>query len=166
MQHPFKGTTNTFPGCAGSQFIRLPLSGSIATHMDVHHSSGRLDQGILMLTLPLNLSAHLAILHTIYGFSILNGIIMLQNIGRHIVGVVYHPVGVHAMEVILEIRQKQGAHAHCVNEHILCALDVKESDIDAKADEPIRALNLMGAHILRQKQFAAVLEIELSLIHI
>ena len=32
--------------------------------------------------------------------------------------------------------------------HILRALDVEETDIDAKADEPIRPLNLMGAHIL------------------
>ena len=79
MQHPFKGTTNTFPGCAGSQFIRLPLSGSIATHMDVHYFSGRLDQGILILTLPLNLPAHLSILHTIYGFSILNGVCLLYT---------------------------------------------------------------------------------------
>lgn len=55
---------------------------------------------------------------------------------------------------------KQGAHAHRVDEHILSALDVEEANIDAKADEPIRAFNLMGAHILRQKQLAAVLEIE------
>ena len=33
---------------------------------------------------------------------------------------------------------------------LLCALDVEETDIDAKADEPIRPLNLMGAHILCQ----------------
>ena len=95
-----------------------------------------------------------------YGFPILNGVVIGQNIGRHIVGVVYHPVGVHVVEVVLEIRQKQGAHAHRVNEHILSALNVEESDIDAEADEPIRALDLMGAHILRQKQFAAVLEKE------
>ena len=62
--------------------------------------------------------------------------------------------------MVLEVRQKQGAHAHRVDEHILRTLNVEESDIDAKADEPIRALNLMGAHILCQKQLAAVLEIE------
>ena len=73
---------------------------------------------------------------------------------------VYHPVGVHAVEVVLEIGQEQGAHAHRVDEHILGALDVEETDIDAKADEAIRALDLMGTHILRQKQLAAVLEIE------
>ena len=39
-------------------------------------------------------------------------------------------------------------------------VNVKEADIDAKADEPIRAFNLVRTHILRQKQFAAVLEIE------
>lgn len=122
--------------------------------------SGRLDQGIFILALPLDLPAHLAIRHAVYGFPILNGVIMLQNIGRCIIGVVYHPVGVHAVEVVLEIRQKQGAHAHRVDEHILRALDVEETDIDAKADEPIRPLNLMGAHILCQKQLAAVLEIE------
>ena len=60
----------------------------------------------------------------------------------------------------MEVGQEQGAHAHRVDEHILRALDVKETDIDAKADEPIRPLNLMRAHILCQKQLAAVLEIE------
>ena len=73
---------------------------------------------------------------------------------------VYYPVGVHAMEVVLEVGQKQGAHAHCVDEHILSTLNVEESDINAKADEPIRAFNLMGTHILRQQELAAVLEIE------
>ena len=85
---------------------------------------------------------------------------MLQNIGRNIIGVVYHPVWVHVVEVVLEVGQKQGTHAHRVDEHILSALNVKEADIDPKADEPIRPLNLMGAHILCQKQLAAVLEIE------
>ena len=37
------------------------------------------------------------------GFTILNGIVMLQNIGRRIVGVVHHPVGVHTVEVVLEL---------------------------------------------------------------
>lgn len=43
---------------------------------------------------------------------------------------------------------------------IFGALNVEEADIDAKADEPIRAFNLMGTHILRQQELAAVLEIE------
>ena len=85
---------------------------------------------------------------------------MLQNIGRNIIGVVYHPVWVHVVEVVLEVGQKQGTHAHRVDEHILSALNVKEADIDPKADEPIRTLNLVGAYILCQKQLAAVLEIE------
>ena len=38
---------------------------------------------------------------------------------------------VHAVEVVLEVRQEQGAHAHRVDEHILGALDIEESDIDA-----------------------------------
>ena len=138
----------------------LPLPGSKLSHMDIQHPSGRLDQGILILALPLNFTAHLAICHAVYGLPILNGVVIGQNIGRHIVGVVYYPVGVHAMEVVLEVGQKQGAHAHCVDEHILSTLNVEESDIDAKADEPIRAFNLMGTHILRQQELAAVLEIE------
>ena len=112
------------------------------------------------MALPLDLPAHLAIRHAVYGFPILNGVIMLQNIGRHIVGMVYHPIWVHVVEVVLEVRQKQCAHAHSVHNHILGALNVEEADIDAKADEPIRPLDLMGAPILRQKQLAAVLEIE------
>ena len=44
--------------------------------------------------------------------------------------------------------------------YILRTLNVEESYIDTKADESIRALNLMRAHILCQKQLAAVLEIE------
>lgn len=119
-----------------------------------------LDQGVLILALPLNLPAHLAIRHAVYGFPILNGVIMLQYVRCHIIGVVYHPVWVHAMEVVLEVGQKQGAHAHRVHEHIFGTLNVKEADIDAKADEPIRAFNLVRMHILRQKQFASVLEIE------
>ena len=42
---------------------------------------------------------------------------------------VHHPVGVHTMEVVLKIRQEQGAHAHSVDEHILGALNVEETDI-------------------------------------
>ena len=80
---------------------------------------------------------------------------MLQNIGRRIIGVVYHPVGVHVVEVILEVGQEQGTHAHSIDEHILGALNVEETDIDAEADEPIRTLDLVRTHILRQKQLAA-----------
>ena len=73
---------------------------------------------------------------------------------------VYHPVGVHAVEVVLEVGQEQGAHAHRVDEHILGALNVEEADIDPEANETVRPLNLVRTHILRQKQLAAVLEIE------
>ena len=89
----------------------LPLPSSKFSHMDVQHPSGWLDHGTLILALPLELPAHLSVLHTIYGFPILNGVVIGQNIGRHIVGVVYYPVGVHAMEVVLEVGQKQGAHS-------------------------------------------------------
>ena len=130
------------------------------SHINVQHPSGRLDQGVLILALPLNLPAHLAIRNAIYGFPILNGVIMLQYVRCHIVGMFYHPVGVHVVEVVLEVGQEQGAHAHRVDEHILRALDIEEADIDPKADEPIWTLDLMGAHILCQKQLAAVLEIE------
>ena len=121
------------------------------SHINVQHPSGRLDQGVLILALPLNLPAHLAIRHAVYGFPILNGVVIRQNVGRRIVGVVYHPVGGHVVEVVLEVGQEQGAHAHRVDEHILRTLNVEETDIDAKADEAIRALDLMGTHILRQK---------------
>lgn len=87
--------------------IHSASSRSIVSHVDVQHPSGRLDQGIFILALPLDLPAHLAIRHAVYGFPILNGVIMLQNIGRCIIGVVYHPVGVHAVEVVLEIRQNR-----------------------------------------------------------
>lgn len=140
--------------------VHSASSRGIFPHVDVQHPSGRLDQSVLILALPLNLPAHLAIRHAVYGFPILNGVIMFQNVGHRIVGVVYHPVGVHAVEVVLEVWQEQGAHAHRVDEHILSTLNIEEADIDPKADEPIRALDLMGAHILCQKQLAAVLEIE------
>ena len=109
--------------------VHSASSRGIFPHVDVQHPSGRLDQGIFILALPLDLPAHLAIRHAVYGFPILNGVIMLQNIGRCIIGVVYHPVGVHAVEVVLEIRQKQGAHAHRVDEHILRALDVYKRQV-------------------------------------
>jgi len=64
------------------------------------------------------------------------------------------------MEVVLEVRQEQGVHAHCVDEHILGALNVEEADIDTKSDEAVRALDLVGTHIFRQQELAAVLEIE------
>ena len=92
--------------------VHSASSRGIFPHVDVQHPSGRLDQGVLILTLPLNLSAHLAIRHAVYGFTILNGVIMLQNIGRHIVGMVYYPIWVHVVEVVLEVGQEQGAHAH------------------------------------------------------
>ena len=146
--------------CQEHNAIHSASSRSIVSHVDVQHPSGRLDQGVLILALPLDLPAHLAIRHAVYGFPILNGVIMLQYVRCHIVGMFYHPVGVHVVEVVLEIRQKQGVHAHRVDEHILRALDIEEADIDPKADEPIWTLDLMGAHILRQKQLAAVLELE------
>ena len=73
---------------------------------------------------------------------------------------VHHPVGVHTMEVVLKIRQEQGAHAHSVDEHILGALNVEETDIDPEANEAIRSLDLVGTHILSQKELAAILEVE------
>ena len=42
--------------------------------------------------------------------------------------------------------REQGAHAHRVDEHILSALNIKEANIDAKADETIRAFNLVRTH--------------------
>ena len=117
-------------------------------------------KGVLIPALPLDLTAQLAVFYTIYRLAVLNGIVIGQNVGRRIIGVVYHPVGVHAVKVVLEIRQEQGTHAHCVDEHILGALDVEETDIDAKADEAVRTFDLVGAHILCQKQLAAVLEVE------
>ena len=123
--------------------------------MDVHHSPGRLDQGILVLALPLNLPAHPAILYAVNRFPIPNGVIMLQYVRRRIIGVVHYPVGIHAMEVVLEVRQEQGVHAHCVDEHILGALNVEEADIDTKSDEAVRALDLVGTHIFRQQELAA-----------
>ena len=88
--------------CQEHNAIHSASSRSIVSHVDVQHPSGRLDQSVLILTLPLNLSAHLAIRHAVYGFPILNGVIMLQYVRCHIVGVVYHPVGVHAVEVVLD----------------------------------------------------------------
>ena len=69
-------------------------SRGIFAHVDVQHPSGRLDQGVLILALPLDLPTHPAIRHAVYGFTILNGVIMFQYVRCHIVGVVYHPVGV------------------------------------------------------------------------
>ena len=80
--------------------------------MYVQHPSGRLDQGILIPARPLDLTAQLAVLYAVYGFPVLNGVVMLQNVGSRIVGVVHYPVGVHSVEVVLEVRQEQGAHAH------------------------------------------------------
>ena len=104
-------------------------SGSILAHVDVQHPSGRLDQGVLILALPLNFSAHLAIHYTVYRLPILNGVVVRQNIRSHIVGMVYHPVGVHVVEMVLEVRQKQSAHAHSVHNHILGVLDIEKPDI-------------------------------------
>lgn len=109
--------------------VHSASSRGIVPHVDVQHPSGRLDQGVLILALPLDLPAHLAIRHAVYGFPILNGVIMLQYVRCHIVGVVYHPVGVHAMKVVLEIRQKQGSHAHRVDEHILSALNEESIEL-------------------------------------
>ena len=54
--------------------IHSASSRSIVSHVDVQHPSGRLDQGIFILALPLDLPAHLAIRHAVYGFPILNGV--------------------------------------------------------------------------------------------
>ena len=89
--------------------VHSASSRGIVPHVDVQHLSGWLDQGVLILALPLDLPTHLAIRHAVYGFTIPNGIIMLQNIGRNIIGVVYHPVWVHVVEVVLEVGQEQGA---------------------------------------------------------
>ena len=98
--------------CQEHNAVHSASSRGMVPHVDVQHPSGRLDQGVLILALPLDLPAHLAIRHAVYGFPILNGVIMLQNIGRHIVGMVYYPIWVHVVEVVLEVGQEQGAHAH------------------------------------------------------
>ena len=54
--------------------VHSASSRGIVPHVDVQHLSGRLDQGVLILALPLDLPAHLAIRHAVYGFTILNGI--------------------------------------------------------------------------------------------
>ena len=71
-----------------------------------------------------------------------------------------HPVGVHVVEVILQVRQIECAHAQGVDQHIFSSLDVEEPHIDPEPDEPVRPFNLVRAHIFCQKQFTAVLEIE------
>ena len=57
--------------------VHSASSRGIFPHVDVQHPSGRLDQGVLILALPLNLPAHLAIRHAVYGFPILNGVTLL-----------------------------------------------------------------------------------------
>ena len=69
--------------------------------MDVYHSPGRLDQSILISAFPLKLPAHLAVRYAIYRFPILDGVVIRQNIRRRILGVVYHPVGIHSVEMVL-----------------------------------------------------------------
>ena len=45
--------------------VHLSASGSVVSHVNVQHPSGWLDQGVLILALPLNLPAHLAIRHAV-----------------------------------------------------------------------------------------------------
>lgn len=47
--------------CQEHNAIHSASSRSIVSHVDVQHPSGRLDQGVLILALPLDLPAHLAI---------------------------------------------------------------------------------------------------------
>ncbi len=44
------------------------------------------------------------------------------------------------MEMVLEVGQEQGAHAHRVDEHIFSSLNVKGANIDAKANERNRQI--------------------------
>ena len=112
--------------------------------MDVQHLSGRLDQGPLIPTTPLQLRAHPTVPHAIHGLTVLDRVIVFQDIRCQIIGMAHDLVGIHVMEVILEVRQKESAHTHRIHQHILCALDVEEPDVDAKADEAIRAVALEG----------------------
>ena len=65
------------------------------------------------------------------------------------------------MEVVLEVRQEQGVHAHCVDEHILGALNVEEADIDPEANEtvPVRPVLVVG----QVRNIAGMLRLELAL---
>lgn len=76
------------------------------------------------------------------------------------IGVVHHPVGIHSVEMVQQVRQEQRTHTHRVDEHILGVPNVEETNIDAKANETIRPLNLVRAHTLSQEELPAILEAE------
>ena len=59
----------------------------------------------------------------------LNRIARSKNIGKNLISMGNNRIGIHTMKMILDIRQRQHAHSHRIHNHILCSLNIEQSDI-------------------------------------
>ena len=66
------------------------ISGCILAHTDIQDCPRRLNQRILILTFPLDVLHDPSISNTIDGISVLHGVVIVQQIGCQIIGMVYH----------------------------------------------------------------------------
>ena len=76
------------------------ISGCILSHTDIQDCPRRLNQRILILTFPLDVLHDPSISNTIDGISVLHGVVIVQQIGCQIIGMVYYQVGVDIMKMI------------------------------------------------------------------
>lgn len=98
MHHPFT-------------LFLLSVAGRKFTHANVNDLSGRLDQGFLVMTVPLHALIELTIRHAVDMIPRLDGVVVVKEIRRDIIGVIHHAIRVHSIKMVLKIGQKQRAHA-------------------------------------------------------
>ena len=89
---------------------------------------------------------------------------MLQNIGRHIVGVVYHPVGGHVVEVVLEVGQEPVSYTH-LGHQFQFALS-NWLDLTDRCWIALFILKADAGGIMVSLAFISIDRLSLSLIHI
>lgn len=107
----------------------FPDTCCIRTHIHIQQLSCRRKHRILILHSPLNRGIHMSTPESINRIPGLNRIARSKNIGKNLISMGNNRIGIHTMKMILDIRQRQHAHSHRIHNHILCSLNIEQSDI-------------------------------------
>ena len=98
--------------------------------------------------------------HAVDGIPVLDGPVVGQDVGHHVVGVPHHPVGVHSMEMVLQIFDVQQAQPQGVHHMAAGAADIEKADVDGVSDESVRLLRLPLPDGVRQDRLSEIEEVD------
>lgn len=113
------------------------ISGCILSHTDIQDCPRRLNQRILILTFPLDVLHDPSISNTIDGISVLHGVVIVQQIGCQIIGMVYYQVGVDIMKMILQILYIQKAQTKRVHYAVFSTVNIEKTSIHRITDKTV-----------------------------